>query len=56
MGADALAERASALEQTVGSLSAAQITVEIKAMQTELDVFLSRLQTGIEPTVREVVG
>ena len=45
VGADALAERASTLEQTVGSLSTAQITVEIEAMQTELDVFLSRLET-----------
>ncbi len=56
VGADALAERASTLEQTVGSLSAAQIGVEIAAMQTELDVVLSRLGTSIEPPVREVVG
>jgi signal transduction histidine kinase/DNA-binding response OmpR family regulator len=56
VGADALAERASTLEQTVGSLSTAQIAAKIAAMQAELDVVLSRLETGIEPTAQEVVG
>ncbi len=56
VGADALAERASTLEQTIGSLSATQIAAEIAAMQTELDVILSRLGKGIGPVVREVVG
>ena len=56
VGADALAERASALEQTIGSLSATQIAAEIATMQTELDMVLSRLGTSIGPTVREVVG
>ena len=56
VGADALAERASTLEQTVGSLSAAQIAAKIAAMQAELDVVLSRLETGIEPAAQEVVG
>ena len=55
VGADALAERASTLEQTVGSLSATQIAAEIAAMQSELDAVLSRLGTSIGPTVREVV-
>jgi HPt (histidine-containing phosphotransfer) domain-containing protein len=36
VGADALAERAAALEATVGSLSAARIAVELAAMQAEL--------------------
>ena len=56
VGADALAERASALEQTIGSLSATQIAAEIATMQTELDMVLSRLGTSIGPTVPEVVG
>ena len=56
VGADALAERASALEETIGSLSATQIAAEIATMQTELDMVLSRLGTSIGPTVREVVG
>ena len=40
VGADALAERASALEATVGSLSAARIAMEIAALQAELDTAL----------------
>jgi signal transduction histidine kinase/CheY-like chemotaxis protein/HPt (histidine-containing phosphotransfer) domain-containing protein len=43
VGADALAERASALETTAGSLSAARIVVEIAAMQKELDAVLEGL-------------
>jgi HPt (histidine-containing phosphotransfer) domain-containing protein len=43
VGADALAARASALEETVGSLSVAQIDTEIAAMQRDLDVALSQL-------------
>ena len=56
VGADALAERASTLEQTIGSLSAKQIAAEIAAMQFELDAVLSGLGTSLGPTVREVVG
>ena len=42
VGADALAERASTLEQTIGSLSATQIAAEIAAMQI-------RIGCGSEP-------
>jgi CheY-like chemotaxis protein/HPt (histidine-containing phosphotransfer) domain-containing protein len=56
VGADALAEHASTLEQTIGGLSGMQIADEVASMQTDLDVFLSRLGTGIGPAVREVVG
>lgn len=43
VGADALAERALALEAMAGSLSGAQITNEIAAMQHELDAVLEVL-------------
>jgi signal transduction histidine kinase/DNA-binding NarL/FixJ family response regulator len=43
VGADALAERAAALEETVGSLSAARIAAELAAMQTELDLVLEAM-------------
>ncbi len=43
VGADVLAERASALEQTIGSLSAAQVAAEIEVIQSELDAALTRL-------------
>ena len=42
VGANALAERASVLEQAVGSLSAARIVAEIAAMQADLDAALER--------------
>ena len=44
VGADALARRASALEETVGSLSAAGIATELASMQQELDAVLDRLR------------
>ena len=47
IGADALAERASALEKAMGSLGAAQRAAEIDAMQTELDAALIRLGMGV---------
>ena len=56
VGADALAERASALEETVGSRARHGSPAEIATMQTELDMVLSRLGTSIGPTVPEVVG
>jgi CheY-like chemotaxis protein/nitrogen-specific signal transduction histidine kinase/HPt (histidine-containing phosphotransfer) domain-containing protein len=43
VGADALAVRASTLEETAGSLSAAQIVIEIAAMQADLEALLGRL-------------
>jgi signal transduction histidine kinase/DNA-binding NarL/FixJ family response regulator len=43
VGADALAERAAALEETVGSLSAARIAAELAAMQVELETVLEGL-------------
>jgi CheY-like chemotaxis protein len=43
VGADALAERAAALEETVGSLSAARIAAELAAMQAELETVLEGL-------------
>jgi CheY-like chemotaxis protein len=43
IGADALAQRASALEQTVGSMSAARIDAELAALQAELDAVLEGL-------------
>jgi signal transduction histidine kinase/DNA-binding NarL/FixJ family response regulator len=44
VGADALAARASVLEESAGALSAAQVTAEIAAMQADLDNMLDRLQ------------
>lgn len=46
VGVDALAECASALEQTVGSLSATRIKAEIAAMQENLDVALQGMGIG----------
>jgi signal transduction histidine kinase/DNA-binding NarL/FixJ family response regulator len=46
VGADALAERASALEETVGSLDPARIATEIAAMQQDLDAALQALAGG----------
>jgi HPt (histidine-containing phosphotransfer) domain-containing protein len=43
VGADALASRASGLEENVGTLSVTQIAVEIAAMQVDLDGALDRL-------------
>jgi signal transduction histidine kinase/CheY-like chemotaxis protein len=47
VGADALAERASALEETVGSLSSARIAAELAAMQADLDAALQALGVGL---------
>jgi signal transduction histidine kinase/DNA-binding response OmpR family regulator len=44
VGADALADRASSLEQTIGSLNPAAIVTEIESMQSELDVALQGLK------------
>jgi signal transduction histidine kinase/CheY-like chemotaxis protein/HPt (histidine-containing phosphotransfer) domain-containing protein len=49
VGADALALRASGLEETVGTLSVGQIAAEIAVMQVDLEATLGRL--GIEPAV-----
>jgi CheY-like chemotaxis protein len=49
VGADALASRASGLEEAVGTLRVAQILAEIAAMQDELQGAFGRL--GIEPCV-----
>jgi HPt (histidine-containing phosphotransfer) domain-containing protein len=49
VGADALASRASGLEETAATLSAAQIALEIATMQVELDGALDRL--GIKPGI-----
>jgi HPt (histidine-containing phosphotransfer) domain-containing protein len=45
VGAEALAKRASELEQTVGSLSATRIAAEIAALQLDLDVALAGMRT-----------
>jgi signal transduction histidine kinase/DNA-binding response OmpR family regulator len=45
LGADTLARRASALEETVGSMSTTRIAAELAAMQAELDVVLEGLGT-----------
>ena len=46
VGVDGLAERASALERTAGSLSMPHITAEIMRMQKDLDLALERLGVG----------
>ena len=46
VGAEALAKRASLLEETVGSMSATCIATELAAMQEELDVALAGLEIG----------
>jgi signal transduction histidine kinase/CheY-like chemotaxis protein/HPt (histidine-containing phosphotransfer) domain-containing protein len=46
VGVDALAERASALEQTLGSLSATRIMAEIALMQGDLDAALHWMGIG----------
>jgi CheY-like chemotaxis protein/nitrogen-specific signal transduction histidine kinase/HPt (histidine-containing phosphotransfer) domain-containing protein len=43
VGSDALADRAAALEQTIGSLSTERVASEIVAMQSELDTTLAAL-------------
>jgi signal transduction histidine kinase/CheY-like chemotaxis protein/HPt (histidine-containing phosphotransfer) domain-containing protein len=50
VGADALAERAAILEQTVGSLSAARLASEIAAMEADLDTALAGVgsRAGVE--------
>jgi signal transduction histidine kinase/DNA-binding NarL/FixJ family response regulator len=44
VGADKLANRASLLEETIGSLSSAMIAAEIAAMQSEFDAALEELR------------
>jgi signal transduction histidine kinase/CheY-like chemotaxis protein/HPt (histidine-containing phosphotransfer) domain-containing protein len=51
VGAEALAKRASALEETVGSLSATRIAMEIAAMQVDLDATLDAVAGRVGATV-----
>ncbi len=51
VGADALAMRASTLEQTVGSLSATQIATEIEAMQIDLNAVLDHFRISTRLSV-----
>jgi signal transduction histidine kinase/CheY-like chemotaxis protein/HPt (histidine-containing phosphotransfer) domain-containing protein len=46
VGADTLAERASALELAIGSSSSVQLASEVRALQTELDAALDGLGLG----------
>jgi HPt (histidine-containing phosphotransfer) domain-containing protein len=44
VGADALAQRASTLEETAGLLNPAQIVMEVAAMQADFETVLDRLR------------
>jgi HPt (histidine-containing phosphotransfer) domain-containing protein len=49
VGADRLAQRASALEQKVGSLSPAELVAELAAMRADLDGTLERKKISAMP-------